>query len=144
MMRKIEKYFTEARNRAQRRKSLWNVPLFVLAFLYVGFITFYSSKYIVYLFQSATTPFSAIAQKNDIQLIFVTVPLFLVSIPWGLMLGNILIWLIPPARRTLDKEAQGYKGCSFKESMRNLLKIALIMSVILIPIAVFASSKIKL
>ena len=143
-MRKIEKYITEARSRAQRRKSLWNVLLFVFAFLSIGFITFYSSKYIIYLFQSATTPFSTIAQKHDIQLIFITLPLFLVSIPWGLMLGNILIWLIPPARRTLDKEAEGYKGCSFEESMRNLFKMALIMPVILIPIAIFASSRIKL
>jgi len=143
-MRKIEKYITEARSRAQRRKSLWNVLLFVFAFLSIGFITFYSSKYIIYLFQPDTTPFSAIGQKNDIQLIFIIVPLFLVSIPWGLMLGNILIWLIPPARRTLDREAQGYKGCSFNESMRGLCKIASIMSVIFIPIAIFASSKIKL
>jgi hypothetical protein len=43
----------------------------------------------------------------------------------GFMLGNILIWLIPPARRVLDVEAIGYPGTSFVESMRGLSKICL-------------------
>ena len=40
----------------------------------------------------------------------------------GFMLGNILIWLIPPARRVLDAEAKGYLGTSFVESMRGICK----------------------
>jgi len=43
----------------------------------------------------------------------------------GFMLGNVLICLIPPARRVLDAEARGYPGTSFVESMRGLLKICL-------------------
>jgi hypothetical protein len=38
----------------------------------------------------------------------------------GFMLGNILIWLIRPARRVLDAEAKGYLGTSFVESMRGI------------------------
>ena len=143
-MKKIEKYFAEARTRAQRRKSPWNILLLVFSFSSIGFIAFHLSKFIIYLFQAQRTPFPVIAKGHDIELIFITIPSFITALPWGLMAGNILIWLIPPARKALDKEAQGHKGCSFKESMAVLLKIALAVSLICIPIAIFASSRIKL
>ena len=46
------------------------------------------------------------------------------AVALGFMLGNILIWLIPPARRVLDAEARGYPGTSFVQSMRGLFKIS--------------------
>jgi hypothetical protein len=43
----------------------------------------------------------------------------------GFMLGNLIVWLIPPARRTLDAEATGYPGTSFRDAMRDLTKVCL-------------------
>jgi hypothetical protein len=43
----------------------------------------------------------------------------------GFMLGNLMAWFISPARRTLDVEAKGYPGTSFRDSMLGLARICL-------------------
>ena len=43
----------------------------------------------------------------------------------GFMLGNLMTWLISPARRALDAEAKGYPGTSFRDSMLDLARICL-------------------
>jgi hypothetical protein len=45
------------------------------------------------------------------------------AITLGFMWGNVMAWLIPMARRTLDAEAEGYPGTSFRESMLGLARI---------------------
>ena len=142
-MNTIEKYFAEARIRARRRQSPWNLLLFVFGFSFIGLIAVQLNKWIIYLFQTPGTPFPTIARGHDKELIFITIPVFLTAIPWGFMAANILIWLIPPARKVLEQEAEGHRRCSFKEAMRDLFKFALITALICIPIAIFASSKIK-
>lgn len=42
----------------------------------------------------------------------------------GLLLANCVAWLIPPARRRLDAEAEGYGGIGFRESTEALLRLA--------------------
>jgi hypothetical protein len=143
-MSKIDKYISEAQTRAQRCKSPWNILVLLSGFVSIGVITNYLSRFIIYMFQSPEIQFSVISKGNDIELIWIVIPVFLTAIPWGLMLGNIFAWIIPPARRVLDKEAEGHKGCSFKKSMSGLFKMALIISLICIPIAIFASSKIRI
>ena len=43
----------------------------------------------------------------------------------GFMLGNLIVWLISPARRALDAEAEGYPGTSFPDAVRDLARICL-------------------
>jgi hypothetical protein len=43
----------------------------------------------------------------------------------GFMLANLIVWLTPPARRTLDAEARDYPGTSFRDAMRGLAKVCL-------------------
>jgi hypothetical protein len=62
---------------------------------------------------------------NFILTLLMTFSIAPAALAFGFMLGNILIWLIPPARRVLDAEAEGYPVTSFAESMRGLLKICL-------------------
>lgn len=45
------------------------------------------------------------------------------AMAFGFMLGNVLLWLVAPARRRLDAEARGYPGTSSIESMRDLSKV---------------------
>jgi hypothetical protein len=45
------------------------------------------------------------------------------SIAAGLMLGDLLARLIPPARRAFDAEAQGFPGTSFQSAMRDLFGV---------------------
>jgi hypothetical protein len=77
-------------------------------------------------------------------MIFVTIPLFFPSIAWGMIIANTIMWMIPAARRTFEREAAGHKDCSFSESMSGLLKFGLIATVITVPIAFFASYQIRL
>jgi hypothetical protein len=43
----------------------------------------------------------------------------------GFMLANLIVWLTPPARRTLDAEARDYPGTSLRDAMRGLAKVCL-------------------
>jgi hypothetical protein len=41
----------------------------------------------------------------------------------GFMVGNLLLWLVPPARRALDDETRFYRRADFIHSMQGLAKI---------------------
>jgi hypothetical protein len=56
--------------------------------------------------------------------IFATVSPFFAVIPIALIVGNCLLWLIPPARRVLDREARPHPGTRFRESQRQLIQFA--------------------
>jgi hypothetical protein len=45
-----------------------------------------------------------------------------------MILGNFLVWLVPPARRALDLEAKAHPGTSFTETNRGLLRFALFVT----------------
>ena len=143
-MNKIATWFGEARIRAQRRKSPWNLVLGLVVVLCVALIWFSACEFILYLPYDRTVSFRDIAKGNDLQIIFVTIPMFFPSLAWGMIIGNTIMWMVPPARRRFEREAEGHKGCSFKEGMRGMLKVAIVLSVVAIPIAVFASYQIKL
>lgn len=143
-MNKIDTWISEARTRAQRRKSPWNLVLAFVVIAMIGFVWFNSCKVILYLPHDSTISFREIARGHDVQMIFVTIPLFFASIAWGMIIANCMMWMVPAARRTFEREAQGRKGCSFAEAMPRLLKFAILLSVITIPIAIFASYNIRL
>jgi hypothetical protein len=44
------------------------------------------------------------------------------AIGLGFVTANIIMWLIPPARRAFEAEAQGHPGTSFKDAMKSLGK----------------------
>ena len=141
-MNKIARWFGEARIRAQRRKSPWNLLLGLVVVLSIAFVWFSSCEFILYLPHDSTVSFREISAGYDLQMIFVTIPMFFPSLAWGMVLGDAIMWLVPPARRIFEQEAQGHKGSSFKEVMSGLPKFA--FAVIAIPIALFASYQIRL
>jgi len=73
-----------------------------------------------------------------------TPKIFFPSVAWGMIIANTIMWMIPAARRTFEREADGHKGCSFSKTMSGLLKFGLISTVITVPIALFASYRIRL
>jgi len=143
-MKKIDMWISEARLRAQRRRSPWNLLLFLVVAVMVGLIWFSGCRFILYLPHGSAVRFSEISRGHDLQMIFVVIPLFFPSIAWGMIVANTILWTIPPARRAFDREAHGHKGCSFSEAMSGLLKFALIATVIAVPIALIASYRIRL
>ena len=56
--------------------------------------------------------------------VFIFMVLFFAALPLGLMFSNLIFWLIPPLRRIEDREAVGYKGTDFRNSMKGLCVFA--------------------
>jgi hypothetical protein len=125
-------FYVNAKRGAQRRESAWNFLLFSLCF--GGWLVcWYVLFQLVWTFHTAIYPehqltefwprgISAAGFVLSFLMMFSIAP---AAMALGFMLGNILIWLIPLARRVLDAEARRYPGTSFAESMRGLFKICL-------------------
>ncbi len=143
-MKKIDTWISEASSRAQRRRSPWNLLLALVVAVMVGLVWLSACSFILYLPHNSPVPFREIAKGHDLQMIFVIIPLFFPSIAWGMIFANTIMWVLPAARRTFEREAHGHKGCSFSEAMSGLLRFALIATVIAVPIALIASYRIRL
>ncbi len=129
-------YARRARQRAQRRKSPWNLLLIPFGIGGVG-----GSAYILFqimwrihvaLYPGHAGRFNEFWQGGVSFASFVSsflllVPLFVASLPIGLMFTNCVAWCIVPARRAFEREAEGVKWASFRESMRGLWVIVRIV-----------------
>jgi hypothetical protein len=128
--RKLADYYREARWRAQRRKSAWNILLLPLCFG-AWIAIWYALFSLVWAFHTTVYPnhrFTEFWSRGisprsfalSLLMVFSVAP---AAMALGFMLGNTLMWLIRPARQVLEAEARGYPGTSFVESMRGLFKI---------------------
>jgi len=129
---KVANYYREARWRAQRRTSAWNILLFPFC-IGSGLVLWYALFQLVWMFHVHVYPdhqFNEFWQRGistgnfalSLVMMFAPAPGAMVL---GFMLGNLIVWLIPPARRTLDAEATGYPGTSFRDAMQDLTKVCL-------------------
>jgi hypothetical protein len=120
-------FAANARFRAQRRRSPWNLVLIplglgsVIAVNYLLFrvvwevhTLFYPSHHLHDFWQRGITLGSFVP---SFLMVFAPTP---GSIGAGLMLGNLLAWTIPGARRTFNAEASGFPGTDFRSAMRGL------------------------
>jgi hypothetical protein len=103
---RISDFYRNARWRAQRRKSAWNILLFPLCF--GGFLVcWYALFQLVWKFHTAIYPEHQFAEfwrpgismANFILSFLMMFSITPAAVALGFMLGDILIWLIPPARR---------------------------------------------
>jgi len=128
-------YFQEARARARRRKSPWNLLLIPFTTAGVGCSWYLMAKIMASLYQTRHPGYTFGHTRTNLGGDLIYVPLLLAAFPMGMMIGNILIWCIPPARRVLDQEAKGVWHASFKQSMRDLA----LFEVVILPIAIALS-----
>ena len=114
-------YYEEARARARRRKSAWNLLLIPAVVLPIaGFwrlVFLLAARVHVALYPDQTWG----VHSAGLGVILTVVAPFFAAIPVGLYVGNITVWLIRPARRVLDREAEKYEGTDFQASQRQLL-----------------------
>ena len=117
-------YLERARHRATRRQSPWNLLLLPAVIASMGvvcaLIVWVADFYLR--FQNSQSLFSQ--ETPEWKQALVICGALLVSLPVGMILGNLLVWLIPPARRALDQEAAGHVGTDHRTSQRYLLYLS--------------------
>ncbi|MDR2013109.1 MAG: hypothetical protein LBQ20_08745 [Rhodanobacter sp.] len=120
-------WLSNARSRAQRRKSVWNLllPLFGLP-LWV-FFTFLLVKLGTYMHQMFHPAQAQLFTNGPLHLnaALVLFPSIIATLCPAFLLANQIVYLLPPARRTLNAEAQTTPGTSYMESQRALFKVGL-------------------
>lgn len=131
-----EGYWSRARERAQRRRSPWNLLLIPLVLGGVA-LTFYLLFQLMWQVHIALHPEHAgrlaefwrkyISFRSFVSSLLLAVPLGIVALPLGMILGNLIAWSIPPARRAFEREAKGVSGASLHQSVVELGKLALFL-----------------
>jgi hypothetical protein len=126
-------FFANARNRAKRRKSPWNLILIPLCLgsaiaincgLFMVVWAFHTYFYPAHQLNDFWQP--GISGKSFVPSFLMVFALLPGSIAAGFMVGNALAWLVAPARRTFEAEARGYPGTSFRAAMSGLFALAVI------------------
>lgn len=133
----IERGYKRAHKRSLRRKSVWNLVLLFLWFVFSIF-TFYTIFQIMWCVHVLYYPShvgglkefwgNGISFRSFLSSFFFLMPLFIVSVFVGMVLANVSMWSIHPARHIFDQEAKGIKNVSMKESMSGLFKIIRIIT----------------
>jgi hypothetical protein len=116
-------YYDDARRRARRRKSPWNLllipgfvlPAALLLWTFVGSLAWLHEK----MYSGQTLP-----RAKGLGPILAAVASLLASIPLSFLVGNTLVWLVPPARRALDSEARSVPRVGFWRAQRDLWRVA--------------------
>lgn len=114
-------YYDDARARARRRKSPWNlllIPAIVLPIALLWRLAFALGGYVHLALYPGQTWRS---HSHGLGAILAAVAPFFATIPTALYMGNIIVCMIPAARRTFDREAIGYPGTDFRSSQQRLL-----------------------
>ena len=128
-------YLSEARLRAKRRRSKWNLLLVPLTMIGVG-LAWTGLAVIMAAIHSVFYPLQTFGQsRTNLGGCLLFVPLIFPSLLLGLMFSNVVIWCLPVARKTLDREAAGIPHASFQKSMMALAKLIIIV----LPIALSLS-----
>jgi hypothetical protein len=121
-------YLAEARRRALRRRSPWNF-LLVPAIVAPWALLWYLSASVI----------AQVARRLHPELSFVLIPdsgggilivigLCFAWLPVAMILANLMVVVIPAAKRTLDDEARDVPGTDFVSANRGLLKVMAVMT----------------
>ncbi len=149
-MQKTIRYYADARQRAQRRKSAWNLILIPLGGAAVIGV-WYALFRLVWLFHVTMYPDHQLQdfwQKgislgsfvSSFLMVFALVP---AALTIGFMVGNLFAWLISPARRVFQAEASNYPSVRFQATMQVLWKVGIWAVVLGLLIALVASVFLK-
>jgi hypothetical protein len=134
--------FDDQPRRAQRlsaRHSAWNLPLILFAVLGVGG-TWIGLVELLLILRGHFRPPDAFLFDGTRWGNIVThvIPIF-PAIAAGLLFGNLLVWLIPAARRALIIE--GPRGTNFKSSNLALAKFLVLLLAIATPIGIVGATR---
>ena len=121
-------WLPNAHRRAQRRKSAWNLllPLFGLPFWFgftFLFVTLAWLAHIAFHPGHTETERQFLSHVKGIGPLLMVLPFVIASLFPAFIVTNFLVYLIPPARRAMDKEDRDFPGTDYKSSQRALIKV---------------------
>jgi ABC-type sugar transport system permease subunit len=130
-LQRAAEWYVGAQQRAQRRRSPWNLILLPLGLVAVA-VTWYGLFRVAWAFHLLFYPQHELRDFWGSGISFSSfVPSFLMvfavapgALCTGLAAANCVAWLVRPARRTFDAESVGHPGTGFWESTRLLFLCA--------------------
>ena len=129
-------WLTNARHRAQRRKSAWNLLLPAVGFPIWGAIAtglaWLASFLHMTLYPSAAHLFGPGPMRLNTALVLI--PSLVAAICPAFALTNTLVYLIPSARRTMDAEDRSYPSTGYNASQLALRKMGLWVLAVCAPV----------
>jgi len=121
-------YLDEARKRASRRKSAWNL-LLIPAVSGTWLVMWYASVQVVGQLLRFTRPgLNFVLLPDSGAGTLIGVGLLFAWLPLAMIIGNFLVATVTPARRTLNREAQAVPGTDLASATRDLLKVILVIT----------------
>jgi hypothetical protein len=115
------------RERAKRRKSPWNVVLFLLSFggmaaTCYGFLWLVvgARNLVLHGHVAGVGELMRSGPRGFLAGVCFLCPIF-GAIPFGGLVANGILWCVPHARRAFEREAKGVWHASFAEAKRDLL-----------------------
>ena len=121
-------FFDEARARAKRRKSAWNLLLLPAGLVPWSILTWLTLRWLGDLARHfhPTRTFTVLPDTLGGILIGLASPF--VWIGPAMILGNYLVAMVPPARRALDAEGATVPRADFRSANRDLLMLSLFLT----------------
>ena len=138
-------YTGRAQERARRRRSPWNLILIPLVILGVSvfsvgqFLLLWQLHIWVFPVHAGRVKEILNSAEGGISGFLMLIPPLISAIPLGFMLANCMVWCVPPARHTLDREARGHWHASFRDSTADIGKLALFIVPICLALGVIGA-----
>ncbi|MDD2540626.1 MAG: hypothetical protein PHH28_06230 [Desulfuromonadaceae bacterium] len=132
-------YIENAKLRAKRRKSAWNLLLLPAIIIPLCAIWMSSYKALILLHSTIYPGQNFQTTGQGIGAILAAVTPFFGALPVAMIIGNFLVWLIPPVRKVLDAEAKQFPSTSFLNSQRQLLKFAYVLVPVSLALAIIGA-----
>jgi hypothetical protein len=121
-------YMDEVRARAKRRKSPWNlllIPAVLGPWLLLSWFSWVEFGKLHELLHPERE--FVILPEGLSGILMAVAPLFAWLVP-SMVVGNLLVAAIGPAKRVLDVEAKSVPGTDLSSSNRSLLRLSLVMT----------------
>lgn len=135
-------YIDQARQRARQKKSAWNLLAIPFCILGAGGAwtgtAFFFETYRRHLFPSDCFLASGTRLGN----VFMFVAPGFPSLAIGMMVGNFLLWLIPPARAALDREIVASGRSSFRSTQVALAKFGAVLAAVALPLCLLGANSV--
>src|SRR5690242_15029117 len=100
----IYRYFHNARSRAKKKRSAWDFVTLLLGLSCIGF-AWWGLASLASSIHASLFDGQRLTRSEGLGALLVAVAPFFISVPLGLICGNLIMRFIPQARRIMDAEA---------------------------------------